>query len=98
MKKYRKIAFFLQNIWFSGCALAFNDQQYLRTPPGTSLFSVPFPRSYGRKMQPMTSIFFQKSTFFSKNRIFFAKYLVMCIFCCTFAPLFGRRVKWRVQK
>ena len=36
--------------------------------------------------------FLQKSTFFAKKCIFFVKYLVMCIFCCTFAPLFRRRV------
>ena len=65
--------------------------QYLRTPPVTSLPSVPFPRSYGRKMQPMTVNFLPKSTFFAKKCIFFVKYLVMCIFCCTFAPLFRRR-------
>ena len=65
--------------------------QYLRTPPVTSLLSVPFPRSYGRKMQPMTVNFLPKSTFFAKKCIFFVKYLVMCIFCCTFAPLFRRR-------
>ena len=65
--------------------------QYLRTPPVTSLLSVPFPRSYGRKMQPMTVNFLPKSTFFAKKCIFFVKYLVMCIFCCTFTPLFRRR-------
>ena len=42
-------------------------QQYLRTPPVTSLPSVPFPRSYGRKMQPMTINFLPKSTFFAKK-------------------------------
>ena len=77
------------------CELAlshFTTHLYLRTPPGTLVSSVPFPRSYGRKMQPMTLIFLQKSTFFAKKCIFFVKYLVMCIFCCTFAPLFRRRV------
>ena len=39
----------------------------------------------------MPLFFLLKSTFFAKNCIFFVKYLVMCIFCCTFAPLFRRR-------
>ena len=39
--------------------------------------------------------FFEKM---QKNAFFFAKYLVMCIFCCTFAPLFRRRVKRRGKK
>ena len=50
------------------------------------------PRSYGRKMQPMTPIFPKKCTFFEKNCIFFLKYLVMCIFCCTFALAFEKEV------
>ena len=54
------------------------------------------PRSYGRKMQPMTPIFPKKCTFFEKNCIFFQKYLVMCIFCCTFALAFEKEVRHTV--
>ena len=46
----------------------------------------------------MPLFFLSKSTFFTKKCIFSVKYLVMCIFCCTFAPLFRRRVKRRGKK
>ena len=88
----KKVIFLAKHLVFFGLAPShLATLQYLRTPPVTSLPSVPFPRSYGRKMQPMTINFLLKSTFFAKNCIFFVKYLVMCIFCCTFAPLFRRR-------
>ena len=51
-----------------------------------------FPRSYGRKMQPIHSIFakkYKKNTLFC---IFFQKYLCIWIFCSTFALAFEKEV------
>ena len=61
----RKNAFFCQNIWsihYAGYALAFNDT--LVPSDAALLIFEQFPRSYGRKMQPMTAIFPEKIHFF----------------------------------
>ena len=54
---------------------------YLRTPPvGNSERIFPtFPRSYGRKMQPMPSFLPQNTLFFKKNA-FFCKNIWSCPF------------------
>ena len=77
---------------YAGYALAFYDAVVPSDAALVCTLFDQFPRSYGRKMQPMTPIFPKKSTFFEKNYIFFSKYLVMCIFCCTFAPAFEKEV------
>ena len=84
MKKNR-IFFQKYLVMYSGYALAFYDTVVSSDAALVCTMFDQFPRSYGRKMQPMTPIFPKKSTFFEKNCIFFQKYLVMCIFCCTFA-------------
>ena len=76
----------------SGYALAFYDAVVPSDAALVCTMFGQFPRSYGRKMQPMTPIFPKKCTFFEKNCIFFQKYLVMCIFCCTFALAFEKEV------
>ena len=55
-----------------------------------------FPRSYGRKMQPIHSIFakkYKKNTLFC---IFFQKYLVMSKKSSNFAPAFEKEVRHKV--
>ena len=101
--KHKKCTFFEKNcIFFQkwSCIRAtpshFTTLLYLRTPPWSCTMFDQFPRSYGRKMQPMTPIFPTKCTFFEKNCIFFQKYLVMCIFCCTFALAFEKEVRHKV--
>ena len=81
---------------YSGYALAFYDTVVSSDAALVCTMFDQFPRSYGRKMQPMTPIFPKKSTFFEKNCIFFKKYLVMCIFCCTFALAFEKEVRHKV--
>ena len=76
-------------------------RQYLRTPPGTSLPSVPFPRSYGRKMQPMTVIFLPKSTFFTKKMHFFRKifgHVHFLLYLCTAFPPTCNKAWQKVRK
>ena len=80
----------------SGYALAFYDAVVSSDAALVCTMFDQFPRSYGRKMQPMTPIFPKKYTFFEKNCIFFQKYLVMCIFCCTFAPAFEKEARHKV--
>ena len=101
MLKNTKNAFFctfLQKnlVMYSGYALAFYDAVVSSDAALVCTMFDQFPRSYGRKMQPMTPIFPTKCTFFEKNCIFFKKYLVMCIFCCTFALAFEKEVRHTV--
>ena len=62
----------------SGYALIFYDAVVSSDAALACTMFDQFPRSYGRKMQPMTPVFPKKCTFFEKNCIFFQKYLVMC--------------------
>ena len=88
--------FFLKYlVMYSGYALAFYDAVVPSDAALVCTMFDQFPRSYGRKMQPMTPIFPKKCTFFEKICIFFQKYLVMCIFCCTFALAFEKEVRHR---
>ena len=74
----------------SGYALAFYDAVVSSDAALVCTMFDQFPRSYGRKMQPMTPIFPKNVLFLRKIAFFFQKYLVMCIFCCTFAPAFEK--------
>ena len=80
----------------SGCALAFYDAVVSSDAALICTMFDQFPRSYGRKMQPIHSIFakkYKKTHFFC---IFFQKYLCIWIFCSTFALAFEKEVRHKV--